>query len=136
MSQGESDSPKVGYRRPPQHSRFKAGRSGNPRGRPKGSKNFSTVLLETVREKVVVTEDGRRKHITKLEAMVKQLANKAASGDPRATQLLTQMVQASEGRSAEANREVAIESTDELIIQQLVTRIKSMVTPDDTNESG
>src|SRR5436190_1415506 len=70
----------VGYRKPPTHSRFKKGKSGNPNGRPKGTVNFATVLLKTLREKVVIKENGRRTVITKLEASVKQLVNKAASG--------------------------------------------------------
>ena len=40
----------VGYRKPPMHSRFKKGKSGNPNGRPKGTVNFATVLLKTLRE--------------------------------------------------------------------------------------
>jgi hypothetical protein len=85
----------VGYRNPPQHTRFKKGQSGNPKGRAKGSKNLVTVLLTSAHEPVTVNEGGQRKSITKLEAMAKQLANKAASGDPRATQLLMQMLKAS-----------------------------------------
>ena len=52
---------KVGYKRPPLHTRFRKGQSGNPRGRPRGSKNFSTLLTEALNEPVVVTEDGRRR---------------------------------------------------------------------------
>jgi hypothetical protein len=46
----------VGYGKPPLHSRFKKGQSGNPAGRRKGSLNFSSVLLATLNEKVVVNE--------------------------------------------------------------------------------
>ena len=59
---------KTGYCNPPQHSRFKKGQSGNPKGRPKGRPNLATVLENTLREKVVVQENGRRKTITKFEA--------------------------------------------------------------------
>ena len=74
----------VGYGKPPIRSRFKKGRSGNPQGRPKGSLNFATVLLRTLREKVVIHENGKRRVITKLEASLKQLVNKATAGDLRA----------------------------------------------------
>ena len=86
----------VGYRKPPTHSRFTKGQSGNPNGRPKGTLNFTTVLLRTLREKVVINENGKRKLITKLEAAVKQLVNKAASGDLRALARLTEMTLALE----------------------------------------
>ena len=78
----------VGKGRPPQHTRFQRGQSGNPKGRRKGSRNVATLLEQALNERVVVTENGKRKTITKLEAMFKQLANKAASGDHRAIKLL------------------------------------------------
>jgi hypothetical protein len=69
----------VGYSKPPRHTQFRKGQSGNPKGRRRGSKNFATVLLNSAHEPVTVNEGGRRKRITKLEAMSKQLANKAAA---------------------------------------------------------
>jgi hypothetical protein len=74
----------VGYGKPPSHSRFKPGASGNPNGRPKGSLNLATVLQKALRERVTITENGKRRKITKLEATMKQLTNKAATGDMRA----------------------------------------------------
>ena len=67
--------------KPPQHSRFRKGLSGNPKGRPKVRRNLATVLERTLQEKVVIKENGVRRTVTKLEAAVKQLVNKAASGD-------------------------------------------------------
>ena len=79
----------VGYCSPPEATRFRKGVSGNPRGRPKGSLNVATVLTRTLREKVVINENGRRKTVTKLEAALKQLVNKATAGDLRALRHLT-----------------------------------------------
>jgi hypothetical protein len=75
---------KVGYGHPPESTRFKKGQSGNPQGRPKGSLNLFTLLVRTLREKVIITENGKRKTVTKFHAVIKQLVNKAASGDLRA----------------------------------------------------
>ena len=50
---------RVGYGRPPTHSRFQPGRSGNPRGRPPGVKSLSDIVRKIVRQKVTVTENGR-----------------------------------------------------------------------------
>ena len=94
-----SDSVRVGYGNPPAHTRFKPGRSGNPRGRPKGTLNMATVLERTLRERVVINENGRRKTITKLEAAIKQLTNKAASGELKALQLLAALVRSAEERA-------------------------------------
>jgi hypothetical protein len=55
----------VGYKKPPQRSRFKKGESGNPNGRPRGSKNLATLLEKELRQRVVVNENGRRRSITK-----------------------------------------------------------------------
>ena len=84
--------PDVGYGQPPERTRFKPGQSGNPRGRPKGALNMASVLERTLKEKVVVNENGKRKVVSKLEAAIKQLANQAASGQPRAMQLLTTLL--------------------------------------------
>ena len=82
----------VGYGRPPKRSQFQPGQSGNPKGRPKGVPNISAVLSKAVNERVVVTENGGRKTISKLEAAVKQIANKAAGGDARVAKLLLQLL--------------------------------------------
>lgn len=78
----------VGYGQPPRHSRFKSGQSGNPRGRTKGSANLATYLAKALSEKVVVKEGGRRRTITKAEAIAKQLVNKAAGADLNAMKML------------------------------------------------
>ena len=65
----------VGYGKPPRHSRFKTGQSGNPRGRAPGAKNLRTLLSEALNECVIVTENGGRRKVTKREAIIKQLVN-------------------------------------------------------------
>lgn len=91
-------SPAVGYGRPPRHTRFQKGQSGNPHGRPKGALNLATALERALKQPVVVNENGRRHVITKFEASLTQLVNQAASGDARAIALVLHMVQVVEGR--------------------------------------
>ncbi len=79
----------VGFGKPPKQNRFRTGVSGNPRGRPKGRLNFKTILERSLLEKVVINENGVRKVVTKYEAAIKHLVNKAASGDLRALHQLT-----------------------------------------------
>jgi hypothetical protein len=69
----------VGRGKPPVHTRFKKGQSGNPRGpRPK---NLPALLVEALNETVTVTIDGERREITKREAVAKQLVNKSTGAD-------------------------------------------------------
>jgi hypothetical protein len=82
MSEPPSDD-QVGYRKPPRHSRFKKGQSGNPRGRPKGSESAARLTRRILDEKIVIRENGKRRRITRREAMLKQLANKGVMGDLR-----------------------------------------------------
>ena len=75
---------RIGYGRPPRHTRFTKGQSGNPRGRPKAAQSLARIARRILNEKIPVRENGQRRTITRLEAMLKQLANKGISGDLRA----------------------------------------------------
>ena len=113
---------RVGYCRPPIGARFRPGQSGNPRGRPKGMPNLGTVIAATLKEKVVVTENDRQRRITKLEVAVKQLVNRAAKGEARATQLLFALVEANERRPGRPEPD-RIAEADTFVIGEIVRRI-------------
>jgi len=74
----------VGYGRPPKHTRFQKGQSGNPQGRARGKPNVGTLLEETVRASVMVVDGGRRVRRSKLQVAFTQVVNKAAGGDAKA----------------------------------------------------
>lgn len=117
-------SPPIGYGQPPHETRFRKGTSGNPKGRPRGSLNMATVLLRTLREPVVVTVNGRKKTITKLEAAMTQIANKAASGDLGALKLLTALVQSSEDRVANTpQQDDPTSEADQDVMRALLKRL-------------
>jgi hypothetical protein len=78
----------VGKGRPPQATRWKPGQSGNPRGRPRGSKNLSTMLMEELNEKVKIQRNGGTQSVTKRQVIVKRLVNNAVNGDWKATNLV------------------------------------------------
>jgi hypothetical protein len=112
----------VGYGRPPVATRFRPGQSGNPRGRPKRARNLAAIVAAALGEPVAVNENGRRRLITKLEAAVKQLVNRAAAGDTRVTQLLLALVQTHEQRPQRAGAEFATQA-DAVVIAGLVRRL-------------
>ena len=78
----------VGYGKPPKDSRFKKGRSGNPRGRPKGSKNLLTLIHEELDRPIAVREDGRSRKVRACDALAKRLVHKGLSGHDRSIELL------------------------------------------------
>jgi Family of unknown function (DUF5681) len=113
----------VGYGKPPRETRFKRGQSGNPRGRPPGAKNLSTLLNEALNELVVVTENGGRKRISKRRAAFKQLVNDAAKGEWRALKLLVDILQDIERRTEPQTEESSFSLADEKVIAQLKARL-------------
>ena len=92
----------VGYGKPPTATRFSAGQSGNPKGRPRGAKNFATALAQELNARVAIKENGLRKVIPKRQAVAKQLVNKAVSGDLKAIQPLLNATSVHEREAAAA----------------------------------
>ncbi len=82
----------VGYRHPPKATQFTAGKSGNPKGRPKGSRPVGAVLQDVIQQKVPVTESGKTRRISVLEVIIRRLANDAMRSEPRAIKLLLSLL--------------------------------------------
>jgi hypothetical protein len=78
----------TGYAKPPVATRFEPGKSGNPKGRPRGRKNLRTVIEGVLEETVPVREGGRRRTMTKIEVVIRQTTKKAMGGDAKATDLI------------------------------------------------
>src|SRR4051794_34796483 len=102
---------KPGYGRPPRHSRFQPGQSGNRKGRPKGSKNFETILIEVLNRKVSMRGARGARQVTVREAMLLKFAENALKGDPRALLTLIALDQKSRagGRGTGASMPVSEE---------------------------
>jgi hypothetical protein len=114
----------VGYGIPPRHTRFEKGRSGNPKGRPSGAKNLSTLFIEALNETVIIAENGGRRKISKRQAIVKQIVNKAAKGDWRCTKLLLELPQDTGNPTEPESSESSFGPADKKTIEQLNTRLR------------
>jgi Family of unknown function (DUF5681) len=115
----------VGYGKPPVQTRFQKGRSGNPKGRPRGKKNMSTLLSAALDAAIIVVENGRRKKISKREAIITQLVNKSASADLKATQIVLAMLQDVEARADDSSDSATFTEADQEIIQRIQARLRN-----------
>jgi hypothetical protein len=117
---------RVGYRRPPKHSRFQPGQSGNPGGRPLGVKSLSDIVRKIVGQKVTVTENGRTRRIPRLEAILLRAASEASRGDAVSLRLLLQLAERY-GESAQTGAErQTIAADDAAILRRYLPDLASL----------
>lgn len=83
----------VGYGKPPKHTRFRKGQSGNPRGRGKNTRNLKTELRSVLDETLSLSMAGREVKLSARKAMLLALRNKALKGDTRAIGLMVAMLE-------------------------------------------
>ncbi len=120
----------IGYKRPPKSSQFKKGSSGNPKGRPKGSSNLLTVLETELGQSIVVNENGKKKTITRLQAMVKRLVAGALQGEQRPLLTLVEILRRT-GRFEETDVESLVPDDYEAILDAYVVQ-RQMAIPKKT----
>ena len=110
---------------PPEDTRFRPGRSGNPRGRPKGSKNLSTLLKEAASDQVSATIGGKTRKISKIQATTMQLATKAAGGDNAAIARFLDWIDEIETRAAAAKpAQFPLDEADVEVLRAAYERMK------------
>lgn len=112
----------VGYGRPPRHSRFKKGQSGNPKGRPKGVKNFRTDLLEELTETIEVRENGKPVVVSKQRLLLKSITARALKGDARAADTLVRLIGQYLGLPDDAPSEPVLSEDDAAILETFIKR--------------
>lgn len=120
----------VGYGKPPAQTQFKPGQSGNGKGRPKGSQNMLTLIEKELNVRVPVLENGRHKTISKRQAIAKQIVNKAAAGDPKATPMLLKTLgPEQEDSKGGPSRSTLASPDDALVMASIVRRVRQMDEP-------
>ena len=134
----DQDAPyEVGYGKPPQDGRFTKGQSGNPKGRPKGSKNFATVVLREARQPVRINGPRGTRTVTKLEAAMMQVGNQAAQGKLSAARELFSLVQQSEGAVNSETASLSPHEMDQRVMESLRRRMQGVKDePESTSETA
>jgi len=93
----------IGYKKPPHHTQFKPGQSGNPNGRPlKKTTNYAELLEKELNSVITASEGGKQRRITKLQAIAKQQTNKAITGDLKAIALVMRALEPRESEQRDA----------------------------------
>ena len=86
------DSYEVGFGKPPERTRFKKGRSGNPKGRPRKKPDLYSELTKVLRENVTITVDGQQEKVTVQQALLRRLRDQALRGELWAQKLIQKVV--------------------------------------------
>jgi hypothetical protein len=137
MGEKDRDKEQVGYKRPPKRTQFRAGTSGNPKGRPKHVGNFKSDLRAELNEYISVRENGRELKISKQRAFIKALVAAAIKGDMRATNALVSFCTRTFGAEEQTDAPDMVAINDLDIIEAFVERErkrhpKSKVDSDET----
>lgn len=112
---GKDDASQVGYKRPPRHSQFKPGESGNPQGRPKGARNIATEVKAVLGRKLAVIENGQRKLVSALAAILHRYLEAALKGDVKAGAFLLSLHERLQPMGGEAAPEFLSEKDHEIV---------------------
>jgi hypothetical protein len=115
----------VGHKKPPAHGQFRKGDGRKRPGRPKGSKNIATIVLEAAHAQIEVTIDGKRRKISKAQSAAIQLANAGATGNPKLLLKFLDLIDEIEARAAAARpSEYPFSDVDKKVIQETYKRLR------------
>lgn len=113
------------YQRPPRKGQFRPGQSGNPRGRPKNSKNLKTYVAELLHAPITVVEDGKEKKIPRVKAIAIQLVNLAAKGDPKGLAAVINLTREFEVGLSDATPAALDRFEDASVLDGIIARIRA-----------
>ena len=128
---------RIGYGKPPEATRFRKGRSGNPAGKIPGTKSLKAELLDELSQKVPVTENGKRRLMSRQRLIVKRVLADAAKGDAKAREQLFRLIEQIE-RAPPVNPDAAIaRQEDQQILEGFRRRLLAEVRESDSaDEEG
>ena len=112
----------VGYGRPPTSSQFQPGQSGNPKGRPKGARNASSMARDALERTVAVKVKGTWRKLTVRKAAYLRLAERAAAGDAKALDYLLVLESEERARGSDQVQTERSAAKDLAILQDFFDR--------------
>ena len=115
----------IGYGKPPRHTQFKPGQSGNTKGRPKGARGLKTDLREELSERVSITENGKTRKISKQQLLIKSLVAQAAKGNVRAADKILSLLMQIFGVEDERTGKTKLSLHDQALLDGLLGDVRS-----------
>jgi hypothetical protein len=114
----------VGYCKPPKDTQFQPGKPGNPKGRPKRSRNLKTVLEEALREAITIREGDRKRKLSRLDVFVRSVLNDTLKGNAKAVGNLIALFRLAGlgGEEPEAPENAPTRSEDEAVLREFLRR--------------
>ena len=126
----------VGYGKPPTHTRFKTGVSGNPSGRKRGAITAQTIAQKILNGKIPIIEEGVKRSVSRVGVMLRSIANKAVKGDLKAAAFLMKFEEARLASPATATDSQNISALDEEIIAGFMRRREPKSELDDGGDNA
>jgi Family of unknown function (DUF5681) len=123
------DSYTVGYGKPPRHTQFRPGQSGNSAGRTKGVRNFKTDVIRTLKLPVKVKDGGRTRTISTIEGILMRLREKALQGDARACDRVLELATRYSIAPGESGATPALSVDDRAILDSYRVKVRAEMTP-------
>jgi hypothetical protein len=132
-----ADDYEVGYRKPPRHSQFKKGQSGNPKGRPKGTQNLRTDFLEELSERMTIREGSREVTLSKQRVLMKSLMSGALKGSPAAIKSVLDLAfRFAELSEEEPQGTAALTADEREVVDLLLQRLEGAAAGEQAETTG
>jgi hypothetical protein len=123
---GDADEDDVGYGKPPRAHQFQPGKSGNPKGRPKGAKNEETILRELLQQTISLNERGKARKITIHEGIFRRIIEDCLKGNTKsAAFLLNRHHAVTSGEPMESG----LSEDDEAVLEAYLQKYQSKLNP-------
>ena len=117
---GQRKDYEVGYGRPPKSGQFQPNQSGNPKGRPKGSRNFGTIVHAVMSSKIPIVGRGQRKSVSADEALLRTFYKLAVNGNVKAGAYLLSLRAQYQLAEVDETPEEGLSGRDQEILQNFI----------------